>query len=224
MRDAWQVKEAIDSETGTVHRFYTYKRKPCKRIVLETHLSKQLAGYLLIEKDLRSIAIWLTEIEKLHPMAGDRKDARNKRGENREVFNLVKGLFVAALTFYGKCFTKCEGRRVKLERVHISPEFHDMHDECMSLRHNFAAHSGAKMIERAQVVLVLPPKQQKTAAPCLYREVDQPDMILSAEGEASFSELVEHARLIAEKKITALNEKIMREQVIPLGYTHWDRQ
>ena len=64
--------------------------------------------------------------------------------ENRELFNTVKGLFVAALTIYGKRFTSCEGRRVKLEKKNLSEDFHETHDEAMAFRHNFAAHSGAK--------------------------------------------------------------------------------
>lgn len=44
MPNDWTVKEAIDAQTGTVHRYYSYKRKPCKRNILNTHLARQMAG------------------------------------------------------------------------------------------------------------------------------------------------------------------------------------
>ncbi|MGZ7307030.1 hypothetical protein ACXWRJ_09320, partial [Streptococcus pyogenes] len=94
-------------------------------------ISEQYGAYSLIEKDLRSVIIWLNEIEKLAPEDLD-------RWKNPDKMNLVKGLFVAALTFYGKCFTSCEGRRVKLEKTIIDPEYLDLHDHIMKLRHNFA--------------------------------------------------------------------------------------
>lgn len=38
-----------------------------------------------------------------------------ERVKDPSKMNIVKGLFIAALTFYGKCFTTCEGRKTKLE-------------------------------------------------------------------------------------------------------------
>ena len=38
------------------------------------------------------------------------------QGKDRGKYVLIKGLFVAALTFYGKCFSRCEGRRAQMDR------------------------------------------------------------------------------------------------------------
>jgi len=220
----WTSKEVIEKETGNVYRLYSYNGKPCKRIVLDSPMAKQLAGYVLIEKDLRSAGVWLSEIENIR---GDDALLDNKgswRSEDRERYNLVKGLFVAALTFYGKCFSQCEGRRVKLERRQISEEFHKAHDDAILLRNNFAAHSGAKLIERAEVALVLPPKNKRDQLPQIYREMTQPDLVFKKIGEKSLSELVEHARTIPLQKIAQLSEKILREEVLPKGYAFWEKQ
>ncbi len=125
MRDDWSVKEVIEPKTGKVHRLYSYKGKPAKRIALDTPMAKQMAGYVLIEKDLRSAAIWLAEIDRIRGDDAKLDPKGSRRATDRERYNLVKGLFVAALTFYGKAFAQCEGRRVKLERRQIGAEFQE---------------------------------------------------------------------------------------------------
>lgn len=181
-----------------------------------------MAGYVLIEKDLRSAAVWLTEIDRIRGEDAqfDSKGG-NRQSKDRDRYNLVKGLFVAALTFYGKAFAQCEGRRIKLERRQLDIEFHEEHDDAISFRNNFAAHSGAKLLERAEIALVLPPKSKKSVAPRLYREMTQPDYATAEEGKKTFNELVEHARAIPLRKIAQLNEKILAEEVLTKGYAYW---
>lgn len=203
----WTSKEVIEKETGNVYRLYSYNGKPCKRIVLDSPMAKQLAGYVLIEKDLRSAGVWLSEIENIR---GDDALLDNKgswRSEDRERYNLVKGLFVAALTFYGKCFSQCEGRRVKLERRQISEEFHKAHDDAILLRNNFAAHSGAKLIERAEVALVLPPKNKRDQLPQIYREMTQPDLVFKKSERRVFLSLWSMRVLSRYRKLRNLAKK-----------------
>jgi hypothetical protein len=147
MADYWQVKETVDPVTGKDERFYTYKRKPCLRVKLDSKLAQQLAGYVLIEKDLRSVGGWLKEIGERHTETSKIKGEGFRRSIDRERYGLIKGLFVASLSFYGKCFGSCEGRRVKLERSLLDDRFRFKHDEVLKLRHNFAAHSGAEKFE-----------------------------------------------------------------------------
>lgn len=220
MRKEWSVMEVIDPKTGKVRRHYKYKGKACKRITLDTHMSRQLAGYVLIEKDLRSASLWLNEIDKIR--GKDMNLEGSHHTKDRERYNIVKGLFVAALTFYGKAFAQCEGRRVKLERMQIAADFLNVHDHAISFRNNFAAHSGAELIERAEIALVLPPKSTRMIIPNIYREMTQPDFAAQPKGEKTFAELTEHARSIALCKIAQLNEKILKEEVLPKGYAYWN--
>lgn len=211
----WCVKEIIEPASGKVHRFYSYKRKPCRRVLLSSRLTDQLSGYVLIEKDLRNVLVWLKEIEKLHVDAISVKGRRFARSLDRERYNLIKGLFVAALTFYGKCFSKCEGRPVKLERVQLNSRFHTLHDDCISYRHNFAAHSGAKKLEFVEIALVLPQKLKPGIEPRIYRELYQPDLLWPSDGEIPLVDLVEHVRSIVNEKIDRLEKKIFEEEVLP---------
>jgi hypothetical protein len=41
MKDEWAVKEILQADTGKVERIYTYKRKPCNRVVLKSKLALQ---------------------------------------------------------------------------------------------------------------------------------------------------------------------------------------
>ncbi len=222
MDSDWSVKEIVEPESGKVHRLYTYRGKVCKRIPLSSHLATQMAGYILIEKDLRSVGVWLQKIDELQSADAASRLRGHKHAKDREIYNIIKGLFVAALTFYGKAFAKCEGRRIKLERSHVAPEFHAIHDESIAFRNNFAAHSGAKKLEWAEVALVIAPKS--TASPKLYREMTQPDVTSPSAGKKSFAELSEHARSLAVAKLDQLHQKIMAEEVLPKGYDFWSKK
>lgn len=223
MANDWVVKEIVEPKTGKAQRLYFYKGKICKRIVLESPIAKQLAGYVLIEKDLRSAGVWLAEIDKLRGLDVLLDPNGSRQSTDRDRYNLVKGLFVAALTFYGKCFAQCEGRRVKLERRQISPEFQEVHDDAISFRNNFAAHSGAKLLESASIALVLPPKYKKNNPPKIYREMTQPDFAFSDVAEKSLSKLVEHVRSVPLQKIDQLTQKIMQDEVLPNSYEYWSK-
>lgn len=221
----WDVVEYVDKETGKVHRIYKYKNKPCKRAYINSRLADQLSGYALIEKDLRSSLIWLREIKTLLGVIDERRGRYTINKNDREKYNIVKGLFVAALTFYGKSFSKCEGRPVKLERSQLAEKYREVHDIAISYRHNFAAHSGAKKLEFVKVALVIPDKLKpgKRDIPYnLYTELFQPDLAWSSgEKEVWFIELFEHAHGVAKEKIEKLKKKILEDEVFPNPPTHF---
>jgi hypothetical protein len=223
MNDDWKAQELLDRKSGKVERIYTYKRERCKRVLHDSKRAMQLAGYTLIEKDLRSVITWLREIEKRH-VDGPKVDSdRHAWSKDRENYDLIKGLFVAALTFYGKCFAQCEGRRVKLERNHLDASFREMHDVCIKYRNNFAAHSGAAQFETVQIAIVFPRKPKKNVLPKIYHELNQPDLV-SGDGTETptFIHLAEHVRGIVNEKISKLSDKIMQEEVLPKGFAYWN--
>lgn len=219
--EGFSVKDFVEPQTGIARRIYSYKRKPCRRVLLNSRLCNQLAGYTLIEKDLRSVLTWLSEIENRHTEIPTRKGEIYGRGADRSNYNLIKGLFVAALTLYGKCFTKCEGRPVKLERAQLDEQFHRLHDECIAYRHNFAAHIGAKKLEYVEIALVSPIKYKEKVNFRIYQELYQPDLFWPSPGDITLTQLVEHTRLIAKQKCELLVEKIEREEVKPNAEKYW---
>ena len=173
----------------------------------------------MIEKDLRSVLVCLAEIDR----RGGEEKRRNRSAHatDRETYNLVKGLFVAALNFYGKCFSKCEGRPVGLKCAQLDMRFRELHDTCIAYRHNFAAHSGAKKLEQFEIALVYPITYKKQVPFDIFMELNQPDVFWPSIGEVSLSELVEHVQAITHAKIHTLIEKIREEEVMAKSSTYW---
>jgi len=218
-KNGYEVKEFVEPNSTKTHRIYTYNGKPCRRVIMDTRLCKQLAGYALMEKDLRSATVWFSEIDELRK--GEAEFKGGKVSRDRKTYNIVKGLFVAALTFYGKCFSKCEGRPVKLERNQLEERFRIVHDELIKLRHNFAAHSGDERVEFVEIALVVPRAKNPLVLPNLYRELFQPDLMIVKPGDISLLDAVEHARQVTLKKIEFLSKKILEEEVFPKGREYW---
>lgn len=220
----WTSVDFVDKSTGKFHRIYKYKNKPCRSVYLKSRLSDHMAGYALIEKDIRSSLVWLRKIKDLVGDYDGKKDGAFSINRDREKFNLVKGLFVASLTFYGKCFSKCDGRPVKLERSQLDEKYRDIHDVAISYRHNFAAHSGAKRLEYAKIALVVPLKVKhgREIPINLYTEINQPDLAWhSKDEELWFIELLEHVQSMVKEKIKKLSDKILNEEVLPKGPDHF---
>lgn len=217
--NGWSLREILDPNTNKRHTQYFYKRKRAPRIELKDKVSQQLAAYTLIEKDLRNVLVWLDEIDRLHPVAN--RKGKSQIADDRVVFNVVKGLYVAALSFYGKCYTSCEGRRTKLEATQLNDEYQDAHKSVMHMRHNFAAHSGAENFEEVKIALVLYPNKKSDEQPRLYRELMQPDFMDSSDEDKSFKDLVNHVRNKVLDKIEKLEERIFEKEIAPKGKEYW---
>lgn len=216
-KDNFTSNTIVDPHTGVISRKYFYKRKPCNRLELTSKLAVQLAGYTLIDKDLRSCLAWLDEIDRRHN-EGPKKERDGKffHAKDRDNYVIIKGLFVAVLTFYAKCFVTCDGRRIKLEKVQLDKKYHALHDEVMSFRHNFAAHSGATKIERVKIAVAYSDVNPKSGnvATKVYTELDQPDIFSDEKDEVSFRGLVEYLRELVTAKRDQIGKKIEKEEVI----------
>jgi|SRR6266850_799073 len=221
--NGWKIREIL-GDKGTTDRttFYFYKGRQAPRIELTSLLAQQLAGFALIEKDLRNVLAWLKEIETVFPKSQWAKEATISPDRTR--FNVVKGLYVASVAFYAKCFTQCEGRRAQLNRSNLDEVFREPHDEVMRQRHNYVAHSGADRFEQVKVALVLPPTKTSVEEPKIWKELTQPDMLASAEDEKTFEELATHAREKVVYKIDSLETKIFHEEILPRGKDYWYRK
>lgn len=211
MASGWTIKEIISPNyDGHNHYYYLGKRAPVVKVG-EERLIKQYAGYTLIEKDLRSVLVWLNEIEKINPDI-------DTRVKNPQQMDLIKGFFVAALTFYGKCFTDSKGRGIKYDRNNVPETHRDAHDIIMKMRHNFTAHSGVGF-ESVKVSLVLHPDINSNMEPELYTELRQPD-----QNKELIKEMIVIVKLLQEqalKKRNAVGVKFLEEEVRPKGKLHW---
>ncbi len=218
--DGWEIHEYVNTE-GIFSRYtkYFYKGKRAPRIEMRGPVARHLAGYSLIEKDLRNVLIWLSSINDIFPL--EERVKKNAISPDRDKFNLIKSLFVSSLVFYGKCFTQCDGRKIKLDRRFVEPSYRETHEKIMKARHNFAAHSGADKFEDVQVSLVLNPKKSSGMPPILFKELMQADMMLHTGQEIDFKVLTEHVQKKVLKKMSDLEDKIMTEDVFEKGLDYW---
>lgn len=223
----YSVRSFIEERTGIVRRIYTHDGKPTRRFELSGRVVDQLRGYLLIEKDLRNVAEWLKQLG-IAPAGDDAGDGQGSKriwqlNPDRTEGLRGKGLFVAALTFYAKGFTKCEGRPVKMEKQQLDKRFHALHEECMRYRHNFAAHSGADRIEDARIALVIPKKAKRPVVPMFYVELGQPEVAPPYVDGLSMADLCSHAHIVVKRKADLLWEKV-KEEVASKGWDYWTQK
>jgi len=218
-KDQWTTKAIVEPNTGKYYRKYFFKNQPAHRIVIDTPKAVILAGYRLIEKDLRCAIMWLSHIkEQLKDEPSFIDPIGSVETPNKEIFTIMKGLFVASLTFYGKCFATCEGRKVKLEKTNLDRKFQEEHANAIEYRHNYAAHSGAKKLEQAVTILALDKKKESN--PYFGHELYQPDLI-SLDDLKRFVRLFEHAKDLTDKKIELLSDKVYEEDILPKGSDYW---
>ena len=207
-KHGYEIKEIV-LKTGRVIRKYNFKNKQAYRVLLTSKISLRLAGFALIEKDIRNIISWLDYIDTLY------KDDSVKGviiASDRSKFNIVKGLYIAFLSSYGKCFTKCKGRNAKLEKSNIDDKYHQLHEELMRQRHNYVAHSGDDKVENSAIALVFPQQRNAMDKVELFTELFQPDF-MDGFNDTEIMELVHHIHSFVKSKITELTQKIMEEEI-----------
>jgi len=220
----WKVVPIINPHSGKHGQEYFFKGIRAKRIPMTSRLAEQMAGFTLIERDLRMVTQWLQAIDAMSARPRDRAGHALTTHDD-ETHKLVQTLFVASLMFYGKCFADAEGRRIRLDRNWVPFEFKKTHEQMISMRNQFAAHSGSKGYERVQVVLVLPVKDRKIRdSPRLYRELLQTETVVSFEDDdTSFLRLAMLLQRKAVNKLEELNAKIFQEDINPKGMDYWLR-
>lgn len=176
----WEEEEILNPNNSIGNKYY-YAGIESIKVPLEGKLITQMSGYTLIDHDLRMILKWLDYV-----IAEHRKFGLDKRKQSivhitpeswRDKFDLIKPFMVASFSFYGKLFTKAEGRRIKLDsNIFIKDkDFLGIHTEIMMFRHNFSAHSGGKKIEYVEVSLILDSIRERNTRPLIVRTMNQPN-------------------------------------------------
>jgi hypothetical protein len=226
-RPGWTEMSELDPDTGVFRQKYFFRGVPAQRIPITSKIARRLAGYTLIERDLRAVHGWLEQIFELSKsQLAQEKEGWHFTDKPDPENSLTSALFIASVTSYAKCFTKAEGRNVKLETQDVVPaELREVHDLVMSFRNNFAAHSGNAKYEAAQIVLVLNPMiREGEGSKYLLRESLQPESYLRYDPIESFSTLVERVREHVLEKTAHLNQKIFTEEINPKGSDYWYAQ
>ena len=207
----WEVDETL-SKTGTIDNTYYYKGDRAIKIPLEVTTATKMAGYSLINHDLRMIIFWLNMLINEYKKLGIDKVKQTVVHITPELyrdnFDKLKAFMVAAVTFYGKLFTKADGRKVKLE-VNLlgnNKEFIRTHNEIMKYRHNFSAHSGKEKIEYVEVYLVLDSKKSRFTQPLIARIMNQPNAFTN-KFLKDFEEVCKYLLNKIDDKLVELNKE-----------------
>jgi hypothetical protein len=214
-------RRELDQETGEATVNYYWDGELAPKAEITGKLAEQLNGYSLIKKDLDSALKWVRLAESLI------KDLKTADGENgyfqitdRVSGDTIKALFVASLTFYGKCFTSAAGRRTQASRDWLDAQHREVHDFYMNYRHNFAAHSGNERLEFAKTYVLVSPDGQ-TLIPYLPTARLQPDLALPGEGDPGLAELIEYVGERVVERYNRVAQKIVDELVLPKGSGFW---
>ena len=221
----YNVQMTSDPDGGLPVCSYYYKRIKVRHKILESGPARQIAGYHMISFDLKKVRKWLEEIGSWQKEGGEPRLFQHLPNQMDLVKcpPVISGLYVAALTIYGKCFTSAKGRRVKLEKRifddHMSnpAQYLSSHEYIMHLRHNLAAHSGTTSLEGTEVVFTFPPKSKHKVWPKVVTISVQVQTTLSSgmetsDDDPSFSELVEYVESWVNNKANLLKKRVWVEE------------
>ncbi|HEX4334530.1 MAG TPA: hypothetical protein VH062_01380 [Polyangiaceae bacterium] len=206
----WTVEEFIRPD-GSGSRAYYYREQRAMRFERDTPASRKLAGFTLIEKDIRTIKNWVNALRGLLTIiSGTAVQTVTTFMPQDERISVVRALHVAIVTTYGKMFTQADGRRTSLQRSGwISDERHlRMHDSLMHHRHTFAAHSGAGGPEGCKVVVAIDYSRKDRTAPRLFTELHQPATI----GLPDLEQI--------ERLVDALHQKVEEKVQKSIAFVH----
>ncbi|EKG2484671.1 hypothetical protein QTV42_004389, partial [Vibrio vulnificus] len=106
---------SYDQKTMKGSAKFLINNQECPQILLSSHQAKIFSNFALIKKDLKFCK---TALRIASGLACDREELKQVGGfrpEFDEQSDVLKGMYISFVVTYGKCFTKADGRRVKLE-------------------------------------------------------------------------------------------------------------
>lgn len=211
-----KVERMIDEKTGAPQVYYLYKDLMVQRIEISGIQAERISGLSLIQKDLINAKQWIHQVRNLMKKGSSDKNEKSDDDVNytyntdREIYDQVKGLFIAALIFYGKAFTEANGRKAQIQRDWLDQSFRESHDFYMNFRHNFAAHSGDAKFEYAQSSILLIPENKNKYSLRLVTNRVQPDAVTSNSQEKNFELLIEHVIDVVNKRYMEKSNQILQ--------------
>lgn len=213
-----QIVTRLDPHTGDVTVEHRLQGQLLPSVRLSGANVERYAGWLLIEDDLEASLNWYRKSEDLRNEHSPQDGSRYSQIENRDVLDIVKALFVASLTFYGKAFADAEGRRVRMRREQLNESFRRAHDDFIRYRHQLAAHSGADKIESAVAHAYLMPLDDGAHLNISLTGI-QPSF-LADQNNQSFETLIEHALQVSRFEREKMHDYIMR-RASNAGFEFW---
>ncbi len=208
--DGWTRQTFINTDTSTVRVTYLYKGKhPASVIHFHTKKARHLAGYQLIDKDLRDALLWIDHINEIAPPSESKKFYTEPDSANR----IAKGLFKAAVINYIKAYDLGDGRFVSLNKAQLPVKLQAAHTLFYDLRNNYIAHGGLSEFEKCEVTFAIPPRHKLKSnlrfSPRFESNIRQATQIDWEKNE--LQTLISASRVIIEMKIKKLQIDLSKE-------------
>lgn len=200
---------------------YEYNGRSVPAVELRGPRTEVITGFSQIKADLMDALAWIRTATSV--CEREAHDLDGQLGFDTGETQTARGLFIGAVTFYGKAFTSCPGRRARLEPESLDQRFHDAHEWCMTYRHAYAAHSGEEKIERSTLYLLFHPNRKHAAAllPIIRVEGARPNLALVAPDGTALEDLLEHAISVAQIKKQKAGQALIDKEVKKKGFEHW---
>ena len=203
---------SYDQKTMKGSAKFLINNQECPQILLSSNQAKIFSNFALIKKDLKFCKTALSIASGLASDGEELKQVGGFRPEFDEQSDVLKGMYISFVVTYGKCFTKADGRRVKLELKDTfdDDELKELHLEVMNQRHEYIAHGGKTKFEQVDPIVVLHPDKEMNVTPLLTTQSYHLVGFNKEEFER-YLELVNFVDkkldVLLEKKATALYEK-----------------
>jgi hypothetical protein len=210
-----RIDSHLDGTTGEIIVDYYWKGTNVEKVAVTGGIVRRYAGLTMIQRDLQNAWRWSRYAAELLDGVGLSNTVPFQSIDNRDVGDLIKGLFVAALSYYAKCFNRAEGRRVRLSREMIAKEYQSEHDDFMEYRNTLAAHAGSNELEHVQPYLLLIPPSQAEFDFTLVTAGKQADFSHSGDSKG-FSLLIEHVlQLVVDQGVQTAKRIITAARTLP---------
>lgn len=203
--DGVEAEMSFNQKLMKGHTKFSVNGIECPHIALTSKQSKAFANYALIKKDLKFCRQALNIAIRI---ASDNKELTVKggfRAEQDELADLLKGMYISFVVTYAKCYTKADGRKVKLEAAKIleNTPLKERHLELMEQRHSYIAHGGKTSFEQVEPIILLHPNIDMNVRPQLMTQTYH----VCGFGVEEFEKYLELVDYVDEQLNTLLEKK-----------------
>lgn len=172
----------------------------CPYVILDSRLSKQLAAYTSMFKDLN---------ECLHSISYLKSILYSKKVEQV----VTQSLLFASIVKYAKCFTSGEGRGTSLNSKNVFKKellkHKEFHNEVMHIRNQYLAHAGNTAHEtRAMVAILNPDLEDKRIDRLIYAGFSLKDDDSNID---NYIELINSVLLHVKNRMTKIEELLVEQ-------------
>lgn len=215
----------VDPVSYEINNKYYIQGNECKKVTLDSKQAKNFAAYALIKKDLKfviksfKLAI---DITKDGSVTSTASNGVSYRAEHDSDADILKALYISGVITYAKCFTKADGRRVKLEKNLFDKKngkMKEAHLELMEQRHGYLAHGGKTNHEKVNSALVLSPISNKIP-PTLITETYH-TFAFSKNDFETFLSLAEYVDNKLNEILTMKSEALFKREIEPIPIEKW---